>query len=266
LHQRRTPATLRIATFNIRFQEHDDLRPGDGRLHPWRERRDQILGLVEAMDVDIIGLQEAQTEQYEFLADGLPGYGAHISGPVSETLDQTFLIMWREAAFQKTDGGSVPIRAEWPHNRRAIAWARLRFEATGEEFFVFNSHFPPGREEQQKVALCRFTADFINETAGSKSIALLTGDLNTRESDSDGIRILRDAAGLHHPWEDTGTPLEFTWQGWGAKPYRRETIDWMLYRRPLTAVHVESPGLTGDTAGPSDHLPVCATLERRTHG
>jgi endonuclease/exonuclease/phosphatase family metal-dependent hydrolase len=261
MHENSTRDTLRVATLNIRFQSHDDLMPGDGRLHPWKERRRDVLESVRAMDADIVGFQEAQTEQYRFLADELPGYGTHISGPVGETLDQTFLIMWKRHLFAKVDAGSAPIQAEWPHNRRAIAWARLRLRDTGNELFTFNTHFPPGREEEEKVALCRFTADLINETAGGEGPVLLTGDLNIHADDSEGIRILSDAAGLHHPWADTGASLQFTWKGWGQEPRARENIDWILYRRPLEAVSVERPGLTEQTPAPSDHLPVCATLE-----
>lgn len=261
MHENATRDTLRVATYNIRFQSHDGLTPGDGRLHPWRERRRAVLQSVRAMRPDIIGFQEAQTEQYRYLADKLPDYDTHISGPVGETLDQTFLITWRHQLFTKVDAGSVPIEAEWPHNRRAIAWAQLRLQATGDELFAFNTHFPPGREEEEKVELCRFTADLINETAGPEGPVLLTGDLNIHADDSEGIRVLQDAAGLHHPWEDTDAPLQFTWKGWGQEPRTHENIDWILYRRPWKAIAVERSGLNEDTAIPSDHLPVCTTLE-----
>jgi endonuclease/exonuclease/phosphatase family metal-dependent hydrolase len=62
---------MRVASFNIR-----NGRAFDGR-HSWPLRRWATLAAVEALDADVIGLQEAFGFQLRWLARRLPGYEVH---------------------------------------------------------------------------------------------------------------------------------------------------------------------------------------------
>jgi len=115
-------------------------------------------------------------------------------------------------------------------------------------------------KEPQKVRLCTFVADLINEVAGADSLAILTGDLNVHDNDSKGIQTLRDRAHLRDPWTDTGTSQKYTWNLWFKPTWSGHTVDWILYRRPLRALGVERPTYNESGEYPSDHLPVCAPL------
>jgi len=247
-------------SFNVRFQAHDNLVCGDGRRHPWDERKDRVFDAVVRSAPDVVGFQEVQDKQRDYLLERLAGYDSHTSGSVGDALDQTFLIVWNAARFGRLAAGSTPIPGPEPHNRRAMAWVRLGCRAGGDDIFVFNTHFPPGRTEPEKLDLCRLVADFINRTAEEDSAVVLTGDLNVRDDNSDGIDVLRRRAGLIDPWTDTVTAPAYTWRGWGGEPQSRSTVDWILYRRPLRAVRVERPMPGPNEDAPSDHPPVHAML------
>ncbi len=238
------PSALSVMSYNIRYQSMDGKRERDGKLHPWDGRKHAVAAAIAQKDPDILGLQEAQTGQRRDLARALRGYEAHST------------ILWKRDKLAKLGGGSQKL----PGSGRSVAWVRLQWASAGRELFVFNTHFPPALKEPQKVKLCTFVADLINQTAGADGLAILTGDLNIHDNDSKGIQILRDRAKLSDPWTDTGTPQKYTWNFWFRPTWSGNTVDWILYRRPLRALRVERPAYTDDGEYPSDHLPVYAPL------
>src|SRR5262245_59638586 len=62
--------TLRALTFNVRYDE-----PADGR-HAWPHRREFVIDTLRAHDADLIGVQEASTDQFAQIAASLEGYTA----------------------------------------------------------------------------------------------------------------------------------------------------------------------------------------------
>ena len=246
LHSASPPAnlTLSVMTYNIRYQSMDKKRERDGKLHPWDGRKHMVAAAIAQKDPDVLGLQEAQAGQQRYLARTLRGY------------DAAGTIFWKRAKFAKLGQGSRPL----PGSGRVVAWVRLKAKEDDRELFVFNTHFPPALKEPQKVTLCTFVGDLINQVAAANALAVLTGDLNIHDNDSKGIQILRDRARLRDPWTDTGTPQKYTWNFWFKPTWSGNTVDWILYRRPLRALRVERPGYNEKGEYPSDHLPVYAPL------
>ena len=59
-----------IATYNLRYDNHDDSAKGNG----WRLRYPVIAKIVKFNDLDIFGTQEGLYHMLNNLADSLPGY------------------------------------------------------------------------------------------------------------------------------------------------------------------------------------------------
>lgn len=233
-----------VMSYNIRFQSMDSKVERDGRLHRWDDRKAAVATAISQQNPDIIGLQEAQNPQRDYIAKTLSGYDFHAS------------IFWKQDKFRKRDQGTFKLFG----TGRTLDWARLEFKGLSGDLFLFNTHYPPAMKEPEKVKLCGFVADCINKTAGERSLAILTGDLNIHDDDSSGIRILRERAHLSDPWTDTGTSQRYTWNFWFRPTWSGSTVDWVLYRRPLRATRVERPAHTDKGEYPSDHLPVYVPL------
>ena len=62
------PQSIRVMTFNIRL----DI-PNDG-ANAWNNRKDNFVSMIRFHKADIIGLQEAQKHQIDFISKSLPGY------------------------------------------------------------------------------------------------------------------------------------------------------------------------------------------------
>jgi len=246
LTQRASSPTLELAvmSYNVRFQSMDNKVERDGRLHPWDGRKAMVAAAITQKNPDVVGLQEAQNGQRDYLARTLKGYDFHAS------------ILWKQEKFTKGNRGAYPLLG----TGRSLDWVQLQFRGLEGEVFVFNTHFPPALKEPEKVKFCRFVADCIQKTAGESSWAILTGDLNIHDNDSSGIQILRERARLSDPWTDTGASQHYTWNFWFQPTWSGSTVDWILYRRPLRAVRVERPAYNEQGQYPSDHLPVYAPL------
>jgi len=248
---------LSVMSYNVRFKFMDHIKGRDGKLHPWKDRREGVVAAIKEKDPDLLGLQECIDVQQRYLAGQLKGYALHKSTNTP--------IMWRKSTLGKVNGGSNPLpRLGRYGGGRRIDWVHLKHRKTDTDVFVFNMHYSPGLKEPERVKICKFTADFINKTAGKDKIAILTGDLNIHDERTRGIQVLRDTAKLHDPWTDTGASQRSLGGLWGKKPWEGTTIDWIMYRRPLRATKVERPALKWQGEYPSDHLPVFAPLVAAT--
>jgi len=249
-----TKLDLSVMSYNVRFKFMDHIKGRDGKLHPWRDRRKGVVAIIRQKDPDILGLQECTDVQQKYLAGQLKTYRRHRSNNVP--------ILWKQSKFVEVAAGHIPLPPLGRYGRgRRLDWVHLRETKTKTDVFVFNMHYSPGLKEPERVKICRFTSEFINKTAGKKTLAILTGDLNIHDERTKGIQIIRDVARMCDPWTDTGTSQKCLGGLWrDPKPWSGTTIDWIMYRRPLRAIALERPDFKWQGEYPSDHLPVFARL------
>ncbi len=175
------PATLRVMTFNIRY----DGPPLAGILGApdWAARREAVLVTIREADPDLLGLQEVTLGQLRDLAAGLPAYDwvgrgrddGHEAGeftPIFFRRDRLALI--DSDTFWLSDTPESPGDPAWGARlRRITTWARLR--AGRRTWWLFNTHFdhesPLARHNSARLLLERVGA------AGPR--LLVTGDLNS---------------------------------------------------------------------------------------
>lgn len=149
----------------------------------WKKRRHALVAIISRSKPDILCLQEALSEQIEFVRKEIPGYsfvgngrddgkngGEYcpiLYGKRMELLDSgTFWLSDTPDSSAKTWDGIY---------KRICTWARFRDLDTGNKFCVFNTHFPLlplAREKAIQLLLRRM----ITECPRGKFI--LSGDFN----------------------------------------------------------------------------------------
>lgn len=189
--------TVTVMTYNI---FHDGADPGRGIL-PWSERRDAVVAMIRGRSPDVVGLQEAEVWQVEWLLDEMPEYEAVARGPYADAgvLDaETVAVLFQRERFALQESGHFWY-SESPDQPgsygsaafggtafpRMATWVRLVERDTPQEsgFYVFNTHFVAD-EHADDAQLARFKsaellAERIADRAHRDAPFLVTGDLNT---------------------------------------------------------------------------------------
>ena len=258
--------TFRVLTYNVRHEI-------DGDTDAWKPRRDALATLVRSLDPDVVALQEAAERQLSDLRPRLPGYtwfgcgessfgennpiGSNGSADVTET-ETTWLSATPETAGSTGWDGAFP---------RVLVEATIEIGGGSNDdgshtVTVFNTHFDHrGRRARRESA--RLIRRRLDALPASRQ-AVVMGDFNA-PADSAVDRILTgdgyDRA-LSDAWRtaDTVRGPETTLTDFESlRPGRR--LDRIFITAGLTARRVHARTDRADGAFPSDHLPVCATLE-----
>lgn len=180
---------LRIATFNVRFDN-----PDDG-VHAWPNRADRVIEHIESFGPDILGTQEALDHQVEFLAapGNLDGYDREgVGRDDGERAGEYAALFFRRDRFARREGGtfwlsetpSRPKRPEEPFDwgtqlNRIATWAQLEDRDTGAQLLVVNTHFDhQSREARRKSA--ELIVEHLEEWSARVDALVVVGDLNAR--------------------------------------------------------------------------------------
>jgi endonuclease/exonuclease/phosphatase family metal-dependent hydrolase len=243
-----------VATFNIRNSSAPD---GD---NAWPVRREATTQAIEALDADVVGLQEVLPDQLEYLRERFADYeivgvgrddgagaGEHSvvmvrPGPWRITSHET-----RWLSTEPTTPGSVG----WDADLTRIATLVHLEHMDGAQVGVANTHYDHAGEVAQ-LESSRLLATW---TAGGQLPWVVMGDLNATP-DSPPLKALT-TAGLRHavPADAGGSWHDFT----GAVDDER--IDHILVTEGWTVVDAEVSRYRPGGRLPSDHWPVVATLQ-----
>jgi endonuclease/exonuclease/phosphatase family metal-dependent hydrolase len=134
---------LRVMTFNIRGAP-----PEDG-VNIWENRFDLTLQVIKDNQPDLIGFQEAQTENLEVLQNSLPEY-AFASGLKANRPDRILFnaIFWKPEVLACITSDSFYLSRtpdvwskDWDSARVRLAhWVKFRRLDNGVEFVHLNTH------------------------------------------------------------------------------------------------------------------------------
>ncbi len=250
-----TPFTFTVMTVNLRFGLAED------GANAWDRRKTAYPSLFADHAPDLVGVQEANDFQTEYLAGILGGYG-HIGDRV-ESEDppppgwQDNIIFFRKSWMLRTfkhfylsDTPEVP--SQFPESRWPRQCTIGHFENSGRSLIHVNTHFDFAESVQERSA-----GVLIDLLAGFPSglPTLITGDFNT----SPGTRTYETfmEEGFIDPFANRHTS---TFHGFTGKDLGGH-IDWILYRGGMKntgcrIVHASYNGIY-----PSDHYPVTAVFE-----
>jgi len=255
------PAPLRVATYNLRFNN-----PDDG-ADAWPNRKEMVKNLVRYHDFDVFGTQEGLRGQLTGLAE-LPGYAFVGRGrDDGKEAGEHSAIFYKKARLQLLQTGDfwlsqTPDRPSkgWDATccNRLCTWAKFKDLQSGREFFFFSAHFDhQGTEARRQSGL--LLVKRIKEIAQSAPV-ICVGDLNSTP-DTEQVKTLQAQFGDAYLLTQTPAygPVG-TFNGFELNAPLRERIDYIFVSRSSTvrSYAVLTDSLRGHY--PSDHFPVLAEV------
>lgn len=142
--QKRVP--LKVASYNIRYENHNDVKAGNG----WQGRLPVIVDLLTWESPDIFGAQEVLEGQYEDLKRQLPAYAAYGIGRADgKTAGEYAPIFYKKDRFEVVDQGTFWL-SETPQKPskgwdavlpRICSWVKLKLRDNHKVIWAFNAHY-----------------------------------------------------------------------------------------------------------------------------
>lgn len=254
---------LDVMTFNIRTAIGRD---GD---NSWPFRKDLVSETILGSDPDIVGLQEALTEQIEFLESKMPEYrwiGVDRGLNGGEGLSEATPIFYKYQEMVPIESGTFWLSDDpnppTPRRRvsRIVTWVRFHLIETRQQIYVYNTHFTLRRGQRQLQSASQINAHIAGLPPGSAVVVM--GDFNAVAETSETWQVAT-AEGLRDAWvvaqHREGPPLTANGfraprEGWEGR------IDWLLVGGPVVVERIETVVHSSDGRYPSDHYPVVASL------
>jgi endonuclease/exonuclease/phosphatase family metal-dependent hydrolase len=242
------PSSFSVMTMNLRFGLAKD---GKNR---WERRRDVVKGFLEQVNTDLIGFQEVNHFQAEFLKNILTQYScigwynqAHPwwqSNIIFFHKDWTCLGHRHHFISRFPDIPSKMPGSRWPR-QCVIGW----FEKQGRHLLAANTHFDFNAAVQARSA--GMVAGFLKRFPPGLPV-VITGDFNAGHTSS-AFKTFQ-ALGFKEVFE---AHPPGTFHGFTGKTDGRH-IDWILYRGGIRPVTRRVLTFHQERQYPSDHFPVAA--------
>ena len=254
---------LKAMTFNVRLASAAD---GD---NVWTKRSDLALKVIQDEVPAVLGVQEAQRVQMDFLAENLPDYMSVGVGREADGGGEFSALFFKRARFDLSDAGTfwlsdtptVPGSRTWGNSLPRIAtWARLLDRKSGDRLVVINTHWD---HESQPARLNsgRLMAERSREWVEAGEPVIAMGDFNAAPKNPAIVELLkqggplRDSFFVAHPKEKEVS----TFNGFGNVKTSPK-IDAILVSPQWEVEKAEIVRTHDGDRYPSDHYPVTATL------
>lgn len=253
---------IKVSSFNVRFTNLDD---GSNR---WRKRRDDVVNFLKVENLDIIGMQEVLNSQVLFLEENLGNYTRlGVGRDDGEQAGEYAPVFVKESRFRVLDSGTfwlsetpeVPSMGWDAVLNRICTYARLSDLKTGQEVYVFNTHFDQvgSTARMQSASLI---LDSIQSKLNQNIRVVLTGDLNVEPQSTvyhSFTEVLEDSFFADARFGPVGTFNSFNV---GGNHNRR--IDYILFNG-FRSIRYETVSAVISGRYLSDHFPVISTLAYR---
>jgi endonuclease/exonuclease/phosphatase family metal-dependent hydrolase len=257
-HQHSYAQTYQIATYNIRFDNPNDI----GNL--WKDRSPHLINQIIFHKMDIIGTQEGLYNQLEDMKSALNFPYIGIGRDKGDTAGEFSAIFYnpekftvlKHDTFWLSESPNKPSKGWDAALNRVCTWGKFQ-DKLGNTFYVFNIHYDhvgqKAREESSKLVIKK-----IKEINKEKHPIIFMGDFNvTPDNPAYGTVLensdLKDSReiSLTPPIGNQGTFNAFNWE---RLP---DGIIDHIFVSP--EIKVLRHGIITDNYGmkyPSDHFPV----------
>lgn len=252
---------VRVMSANLRCWSPDDL----GKKS-WFYRAPLIAKNIEAEAPSVIGFQEVNKWQYNFLCKVLPDYDSIITFRDTSVVSEGCPIFFSKNLYNLVDKGSFwlsktpdKMSKDWDSAcYRVCSYAILQDKESEKKFVVFNTHLDHVSEEA-RIEGIKVVLKKIEEFGGYP--AMLMGDFNAEEDTAtykSATEIFNDAKYLAEKAEGIHSA---TYQNWGTQ-LEREPIDYlMISKKGFDVESFKVVDRTFDGVYASDHFPIVAELE-----
>jgi endonuclease/exonuclease/phosphatase family metal-dependent hydrolase len=179
--------TVKVASYNVDSAWREVSQPG---IPTWDSRVVGVKNVINMAKPDVVGIQEAPNitigpRHYTQAPDIQRATGYAMYQP-ADGATEPIPILWRAGLFDMTASSyKIFEYRPYPNYGRAMTWVKLKSKATGNEFFVFNTHFQSGADGQAaRQSEAAMLAAEIQRVNPSRLPAFVTGDFNASASNS----------------------------------------------------------------------------------
>jgi endonuclease/exonuclease/phosphatase family metal-dependent hydrolase len=264
--QAQSSAPLTVMSYNIRL----DVASDSGNA--WGKRKELLAGLIRFHAPAIVGMQEAQRHQLDYLSQVLPEYAwIGVGRDDGKDAGEFMAILYRKellepvrsSTFWCSQNPSGPGLGWDAACNRVVTWGKFQRRTDKKEFFFFNTHLDHlGVTARRESA--RLLIDSINAITGRLPV-VITGDFNSGPKDEPYQTIIGDRS--KKKFRDTSVLSQRphygpsgTFNGFKLMEYSTDPIDYIFVS---DGIDVLSHGtLTDSFYGriPSDHFPVITSI------
>lgn len=258
-----------VMTFNVR-NSNASIKDG---VNGWPNRKDWIKEMLYFYRPGIIGMQEVLHDQIIDLQKMLPNYeyvgigrnNGKTEGEYSPIFYNTVQYeLLQGATFWLSEDPDKPSVSWGAATYRIVTWAEFRDKASGEKFFLFNSHFDNREIARNKSA--KLIVEKVHEIAG-KSPAIIMGDFNSNPKTQAYLN-LTDKSDEKNGFFDSKLYAESsygpegTFHGFGRVPVdKQERIDFIFTNQEAKVEQYLSISEQRGEVFLSDHLPILARIQ-----
>jgi hypothetical protein len=264
----RADAAIRVMTFNLRYASAPDGDDAWINTNQSPQRCEVAVRVITNRNPDVIGFQEGEDSQLDYLAARLPAYEFVRRRPSGGGGNENAAFAFKTNLIELLDRdvfslGPGPGGGYWNNTPgtnfnpyvyfpdmglgfpRLALWGRFRWRATGQEFLLHTTHFD--FNDGPQVGSARLIVDNARSRTDRRPaspLAIVVGDFNSTQSNNDwklfvgaytNNGIVGDYADswwqVHGTWTDSGTIHGFAG---GAQP-ASQRIDWILHRGGFAA-------------------------------
>lgn len=216
---------IKVISYNIRLSGHGHARGADG-IHYWDNRKQASINMINDEKPTVFGLQEACSDQMDFLVENLPQYGHIGVGRDDGKRSGEFMaIFYDKDKVELVDGGTfwlsptpeTPSRGWDAACLRTCTWSRMRMKASGDEFIYLNTHLDHVGAVAQAESI-KLIVERIKPYIEEELPIFLTADFNATPDSSifpplkevmDDAREVADKSdyrGTYNGWNKVTTP------------------------------------------------------------
>lgn len=262
-HQYSFAQTYQIATYNIRFDNANDL----GNL--WKDRSPHLINQIKFHKMDIIGTQEGLYHQLEEMKVALEfpyiGIGRDKGGKEGEFSavfynPEKFTVI-EQSTFWLSETPDRPSKGWDAALNRVCTWGKFE-DKTGNIFYVFNIHYDhvgqKAREESSKLVVQK-----IKEINKEGHPIIFMGDFNVTPDNPAYSTVLEHSNLKDSRLVSQAPPIgnQGTFNGFNWEELPDGIIDHIFVSPNITVLR---HGILTDNYGmkyPSDHFPVMIEIK-----
>lgn len=258
---------INTMSFNIRYDN-----PEDGKQN-WHNRKENVVGMINFYELDIIGMQEVLVTQLNYLKTNLKQYRTvGVGREDGKEKGEYSPVFYREERFRELKSGTfwlseTPgiVSKGWDAALERIAtWAVLKDKTTGKELIVMNTHFDH-IGKQARIESAKLLKQKARDLAGKLPL-ILTGDFNL-VPESEAIKTLIEPNGDNTLINTSSISAysygpDWTTCGFDNRPFgERKVIDYIFVKgvKKVNKYAVLAEMLNDIFL--SDHCPVFAQVE-----
>ena len=260
---------LMVMSSNVRFYSaRNKASDPDTGNRDWEVRKVGYFKMINTMQPDVFGVQEAEYIQLQDIKANCPGYSyVGVGRNDGDTKGESTAIFYKTDVIEVEDWGTK-WHSETPdqvgsffvenedRQPRTSTWAVFKVKATEKRFFHINVHTSLYEASQTKEI--QLVTEVVKEKCPQGLPVVLTGDWNVEEDDTvmkpvnDSYKSARKTA------SKTDNILTFHWWGSSSTMSKNQHLDHVFYSGFEKVLRFRTLNMQWEGLWISDHHPVYA--------